>query len=356
MSEYLSSHLKRSNTFNPDLSIVIPVYCSEGCLVALYNAIVEALTPTGLSHELILVNDCSTDQSWQVIKSLCKASPQVMGVDLRRNFGQDNAILTGIRLACGKYIAIMDDDLQHHPKFLPALVQKIEEGADVVYANFQTKHQKLWKNVGSWINGKIAEWVLYKPKGIYLSPYKAICKDVAESICCYAGPTPYIDGLLFQVTSKIAQVPAEHYPRFDGRSSFSFLQSVGVSARLAFSFSVRPLRLISWCGFVFAVCGILLIACIIGYRLLFPELFTAEAVGWASLMVAILFAWGLQMIFFGTLGEYTGRTYLVVTGKPQAAIREVVNGPDQSNPRAAKRFVDEVRVVSQSDLSKRPRL
>src|SRR5258707_10672434 len=140
MSEHLSSHLNRSNTFNPpDLSIVIPVYCSEGCLVPLYDAIVEALRPTGLSHELILVNDCSADQSWEVIKSLCKASPQVVGVDLRRNFGQDNAILTGLRLARGKCIAIMDDDLQHHPKFLPDLVQKIAEGADVVYATFRTK-------------------------------------------------------------------------------------------------------------------------------------------------------------------------------------------------------------------------
>ena len=95
-------------------------------------------------------------------------------MDLRRNFGQDNAILTGLRFARGRAIAIMDDDLQHHPADLPALLAKLDEGLDVVYADFRIKHQAAWKNFGSWFNGKVAEWVLDKPKGIYLSPYKVI--------------------------------------------------------------------------------------------------------------------------------------------------------------------------------------
>jgi undecaprenyl-phosphate 4-deoxy-4-formamido-L-arabinose transferase len=334
------------------LSIVIPVYRSEGCLVALYDAIAEALTPTGLSYELILVNDSSPDQSWKVIESICQIDPRVVGVDLRRNFGQDNAILTGLRLARGKYIAIMDDDLQHHPKFLPVLLDKIEDGADVVYAHFRTKRQKLWKNIGSWINGKIAEWVLDKPGGIYISPYKVIRKDVAEMICNYQGPAPYIDGLIFQITSRIEQVPVEHYPRFEGRGNFTFLRSLGVSARLAFSFSARPLRLISWCGFAFAGLGLMLVIGVVCYRLFFPERFTAEAVGWASLMVAILFACGLQMIFFGVLGEYTGRTYLLVSRNPQTAIREVLNRdvPNSSMPGTEQERFEEVSVGRQSDL------
>lgn len=335
----------------PDLSIVIPVYRSEACLVALYDAIAEALGPSGLAYELILVNDCSPDLSWKVIESICRIDPSVTGVDLRRNFGQDNAILTGLRLARGKYIAIMDDDLQHHPKFLPDMVNKIEAGHDVVYANFRAKRQKLWKNAGSWLNGKIAEWVLDKPRGIYLSPYKLIRKDVAELICAYPGPTPYVDGLLFQTTSRIAQVPVEHYPRFEGRGNFTFLRSVGVSARLAFSFSAKPLRLISWCGFAFAGLGLLLVIGVVSYRLFFPELFTAEAIGWASLMVAILLACGLQMIFFGALGEYTGRTYLLVSRKPQTAIREVLNaGGHVSISGAEAERLEEVSIGSQPNL------
>lgn len=346
----MSQHQRDDDSGAPELSIVVPVYRSAGCLLALYDAIAEALTPLGIVFELILVNDCSPDHSWEMIESLCHTAPNVVGVDLRRNFGQDNAILTGLRLARGRYLAVMDDDLQHHPKFLPALLAEMKTGADVVYARFQTKRQKPWKNVGSWLNGRLAGWVLDKPKGIYLSPYKLIRREVAEAICEYPGPTPYIDGLLFQTTSRIAQVAVEHYPRFEGRGNFTFFRSVGVSARLAFSFSARPLRLISWCGFALAFIGMLLVAGVVCYRLFFPERFTAEAVGWASLMVAILFAGGLQMIFFGALGEYTGRTYLLVSRKPQTAIREILNGAARQDPVLAEEPFAEVSLGRESNL------
>lgn len=331
----------------PDLSIVVPVYRSEDCLVALYDAIDRELKSAGVSFELILVNDCSPDGSWRVIESLCRIDPNVVGVDLRRNFGQDNAILTGLRLARGRHVAVMDDDLQHHPKYLPALLEKLEEGADVVYAKFRTKRQKVWKNAGSWLNGKIAEWVLDKPRGVYISPYKVIRGEVAEAICDYPGPTPYVDGLLFQTTSRIAEVPAEHHPRFEGSGNFTFLRSVGVSARLAFSFSAKPLRMVSWCGFFLAALGMLLTVFVVGYRLLIPENFPAEAVGWASLMVAILLICGLQMIFFGALGEYAGRTYLLVSRKPQTAIREVLCKGDRVE---GNESLEEVGVGRRSDL------
>src|SRR5215471_8470005 len=119
---------------SPDLSIVVPVYRSEDCLIALVDAISAALDPTDRAYEVVLVNDGSPDNSWSMIESICRNNPQVIGVDLRRNFGQDNAIITGMRLSRGKYVAIMDDDLQHHPRDLPALLRKIEEDrTDAVY-------------------------------------------------------------------------------------------------------------------------------------------------------------------------------------------------------------------------------
>jgi undecaprenyl-phosphate 4-deoxy-4-formamido-L-arabinose transferase len=315
----------RDQSIQPDLSIVVPVYRSEDCLDALVCAIQQAMSPTGRHFEVMLVNDFSPDNSWAVIESLCDAHPNVVGVDLRRNFGQDNAIITGLRIARGKYVAIMDDDLQHHPRDLPALINKLEEGWDVVYADFSVKQQKLWKNLGSWFNGKVAEWVINKPKEIYLSPYKIIRKEVVEMICDYDGPDPYIDGLLFQVTARIAQIPAEHHSRHAGQSTYTFWKSVRVWARLAFSFSAKPLRVVSWFGFVLAGLGLLLALVVIAYRIFFPEDFGPAAVGWASLMVAILIVSGVQMIFFGVLGEYTGRTFRRVNNKPQTAIREVLN-------------------------------
>jgi polyisoprenyl-phosphate glycosyltransferase len=309
----------------PDLSIVVPVYRSEDCLEALIEAIAESLDPTNRGYEVVLVNDCSPDNSWGVIEAICRTNPNVVGIDLRRNFGQDNALITGLRQARGRYVAIMDDDLQHHPRDLLALLDKIEEGADAVYADFRLKRQKLWKNLGSWFNGKFAQWVINKPKDIYLSPYKIIRKEVVEMICRYDGPDPYIDGLLFQITSKITQIPVDHHRRYAGASTYTLWKSLRVWGRLAFSFSTRPMRLVSWLGFGFAALGLLLAVVVILYRLLFPEQFPPGAVGWASLMVALLVLSGIQMLFFGILGEYTGRTFLKVNDKPQAAIREVLN-------------------------------
>lgn len=323
----------------PDLSIVVPVYRSEDCLEALIDAIAEALNPTNRDYEVILVNDCSPDNSWAVIESICRRNPLVVGVDLRRNFGQDNAIITGLRLARGRYSAIMDDDLQHHPRDLPALLDKIEEGADAVYADFGVKRQKAWKNLGSWFNGKFAEWVINKPKDVYLSPYKIIRKEVVAAICNYDGPDPYIDGLLFQVTSRIAHIPVEHHPRYAGQSTYTFWKSLRVWARLAFSFSARPMRLVSWFGFAFATLGLILAAAVVLYRLVLPEDFSATAAGWASLMVALLVLSGIQMLFFGILGEYTGRTFVRVNNKPQAAIREVVNHPAPEAARLEEKVI-----------------
>lgn len=309
---------------SPLISIVIPVYQSEDCLPALYTAIVEVTSLMSWSYEIIFVNDFSHDGSWRVIESLCEVDQNVVGVDLRRNFGQDNAILTGLRAARGEYIAIMDDDLQHHPKFLPALMQEMINGHDVVYADFRTKKQKLWKNAGSWFNGKIAEWVLDKPKGMYISPYKVIRREVAELICEYPGPAPYIDGLLFQATARFSQVPVQHFSRHHGSGNFTLTRSVGVSARLAFSFSARPLRIIGVAGLFCSTLGLVLAAFVVSYRLLFPSDFGPEAVGWASLMVAILIAAGLQMICFGAMAEYIGRSYLLMSRKPQTSIREIL--------------------------------
>ncbi|MFY9611328.1 MAG: glycosyltransferase [Blastocatellia bacterium] len=315
----------RSHKLQPDLSIVVPVYRSEDCLEALVASVEKALAPTGRVYEVVLVNDFSPDGSWAVIESICARNANVVGVDLRKNFGQDNAIITGLRIARGSYVAVMDDDLQHHPGDLPALLARIEEGFDVVYAEFRAKKQRLWKNVGSWFNGRVAEWVINKPRDVYLSPYKIIRGEVAKMICGYEGPDPYIDGLLFQVTARITQIPADHHPRYAGRSTYTFWKSLRVWARLAVSFSAKPLRLVTWFGLLCAAFGLILAVAVVVYRLRWPEDFTTETVGWASLMVALLVVGGIQMMFFGVLGEYTGRTFLNVNRKPQSAIREVLN-------------------------------
>ena len=317
----------------PDLSIVVPAYRSADCLGALAAAVAAALGPTGWAYELILVNDGSPDDTWPVIERLCGADRRIVGIDLRRNFGQDNAILTGLRAARGRLIAVMDDDLQHDPADLPALLARLEQPdaggipPDVVYADFRRMRQATWKNLGSWFNGKVAEYVLDKPRGVYLSPYKVLRREVAELICRYHGPDPYVDGLLYLVTACFARVPVEHHLRHAGRGNYDLLRSVAVWGRLATGFSVRPLRLVTWCGLALGALGGLLAAAVVAYRLIYPERFAAAVAGWASLMVGLLVIGGVQMVFLGVLGEYVGRTHQAVGGKkPQAAVRVMIRG------------------------------
>ena len=310
----------------PQLSIVVPVYRSRDCLEPLVLAIEQAMSHASGAFEIILVNDNSPDDSWSRIEQLSHAHPSIIGVDLRKNFGQDSAILTGLGIARGKYVAIMDDDLQHDPNDLPRLVGALEQhNADVVYANFSAKkRQALWKNLGSAFNDRFARWVISKPKGIYLSPYKVIRGSVAKTICTYEGRQAYVDGLLFQVTSRITQIPAEHHERVAGTSNYTFWKSVRVWSHLAFSFSTAPLRLVTILGLTSACAGILMAALVTVYRIQSPQDFTRSDVGWASLMVAVLIIGGAQMFFFGVLGEYVGRTYITASRTPQTSIAAIV--------------------------------
>jgi len=194
-----------------------------------------------------------------------------------------------------------------------------------VYAHFRKQRHAYWKSLGSWFNGKVAEWLIDKPPYIYLSPFKIVRSEVAKLATVFDGPYPYLDSLLFQVTNRFSFVEVEHRERFAGASTYSFAKSFHVWTRLVFSFSVKPLRLVTWMGvltFAFGSVGAVLV---IIYRLMRPDQFSGEAVGWTSLMVTLLVLAGLQMLALGVLGEYVGRTHVNINRRPQAIIAETVS-------------------------------
>jgi glycosyltransferase involved in cell wall biosynthesis len=313
-----------------DISVVVPVYCSEDCLPVLEAAVDKAMRAAGFSYELLLVDDASSDRSWSVIKDLAQRNPAMKGLCHRRNFGQDNAIMTGIRHATGAAVVVMDDDLQHAPADIPKLHAEMERtGADVVYAHLRNRRVASWKKLGSWFNGKVAEWLIDKPSHIYLSPFKIVRRDVVELVATFDGAYPYFDGLLFQVTSRVAFIEVDQHDRFAGVSNYNFWNSLQVWSRLAFSFSVKPLRLVSWIGMFAFAFGCISAIVVVIYRLMRPDQFTGEAVGWASLMVALLVLGSLQMLALGVLGEYVGRTHVNINRRPQATIAETVSGCEQ---------------------------
>lgn len=323
--ERVVSTAQRAAPRTPNVSVVVPAYRSRDCLDELAERVRSVCHEAGESHELILVNDCSPDDTWAVIERLSRDDPAVVGINLRKNFGQDNAIMAGLNVARGAAVIIMDDDLQHDPGDIPALLAKLREGYDVVYAKYQKDHQKLWKNVGSWFNGKVAEVVLDKPKDVYLSPYKAIAASVVAEVVRYRGPYPYVDGLLFRTTSRMSQVPVSHHPRYRGRSTYTFWKSVAVWARLSTNFSVVPLRLAIVLGAVIAGLGFALATGFFVLRLLRPEI-ADSAVGWASIVISVLVLGGLQLLTLGVLGEYVGRMHLNLNNRPQYVVRDSRGG------------------------------
>ena len=229
-----------------EISIVIPVYNSHECVAEISRQIADAMGKNGISYEQIMVNDCSKDSSWDEIKKEAAKNPNLLGINLRKNGGQDSAILAGLNYASGKFVVIMDDDLQHSPYDIPKLYTEIQKGFDVVYADFESKKQKLWKNLGSWFNGKISEIALDKPKGIYLSPFKILSGDVVKEMCKFNNLFPYIDGLIFQVTRNITQIPIEHHKRELGKSNYNLIKSIKVFLRMLFGFSTIPLNIASY--------------------------------------------------------------------------------------------------------------
>lgn len=301
------------------ISVVIPVYNSEDNLEELMKQISAALRRK--KYQVVLVNDRSRDTSWQVMTTLKKKYPSLVAVNLRKNSGQDNAIMAGLRHAEGDIVVIMDDDLQHAPSDIPLLVKTLEEsGADVCYADFKQKKQALWKNLGSWFNGKIAEIAIGKPKGVYLSPFKAICGAVIEEVILYRGAFPYLDGLLFMVTDNFTEVPIEHHKRFSGSSNYNLVRSISVFLKLVTSFSIIPLRVASYAGFLVTLAGAGL-----GIYFLVEFLTTDNSImGWTSLVLLLIIFSGIMLISLGLLGEYIGRMYLNINHKPQYIVKEVL--------------------------------
>ncbi|AYO94459.1 glycosyltransferase family 2 protein [Xanthomonas campestris pv. olitorii] len=305
-----------------DLSIVIPVYRSESILPRLAEQLEKTLLPLyGDSFEVILVNDFSPDKSWQALQEIAATRPWWKIINLRKNAGQHNAILTGLRMSKGRYVVTMDDDLQHSPSDIPELIASLDGVYDVSYAKFHSKQHALWKRLGSRFNDLVANKLLGKPKGLYLSPFKAMVGGVRDEIVKFTGPHVYLDGLILSSTSRITTITIDHHQRIDGQSGYSLRKSISLWLKMATSFSLLPLRAASLTGIIFASVGFLLALGFIVQR------FTVNAmpVGWSSLMVSALILGGVQLMAVGIIGEYVGRVLLHVNGRPQSSIESTYN-------------------------------
>ncbi|MBF0391886.1 MAG: glycosyltransferase family 2 protein [Alphaproteobacteria bacterium] len=307
------------------LSVVIPVYGSEAILPELTSRLARVLAETPAfagRAEVVMVCDASPDDSWRVLSGLTREHGFLTAIRLRKNVGQHNAIMAGVRRARGAVVVTMDDDLQHSPSDIPALYAKIVEGADVCYVTFAKHHHAAWKLWGSRLNDVMARYLLGKPKNLYLSSFKAFRREIAEEIGNYPGPFVYIDGLILASTGNIASVGLDHNPRLTGKSGYSFKKSVLLWTEMATGFSVTPLRLASTVGLLTSGLGFVLAILFVIQKLTLDRM----PDGWSSLIVTVLIMGGVQLLALGAIGEYLGRVLLTSNRKPQYNVAETLGG------------------------------
>jgi undecaprenyl-phosphate 4-deoxy-4-formamido-L-arabinose transferase len=300
------------------LSIVVPVYNGATSVPTLVEALTRLEVPGGL--EIVLVNDCSPDNSLEVCRELCRRNAVALTVvNLARNFGEHNAVMAGLSHARGEYIINMDDDLQNPPEEVVRLWRYARDNAyDVVYTYYADKKHEAWRNLGSRFTNWCADHLLDKPKGLYLSSFRCMSAFVARNIVAHTGPFPYVDGLIMQVTQNIGRLEVQHLARAEGRSNYTIRRLVRLFMSMFLNFSVMPLRIGTLVGFIMAGLGVLV------FLVILIEAFSGRTPqGYASVMAAILLLAGVQLIMLGLVGEYLGRLFLTVNGKPQFIVRDV---------------------------------
>jgi len=304
-----------------DISVVVPVYNASLNLKILVDEISEVLKSNFDNYELILIDDNSLDNSWHKILELCKSNTWIKGIELRKNVGQHNAILAGLKFAEGNNIITMDDDCQNSPKYIVDLSNEVNKGFDVCYATYLIKKHNILRILASKINNLFVTLLFNKPLGLHLTSFRCISHDIKEEIIKNKSPSVYLDGLILSITQNISKISVTHNKRKSGTSNYTFFKLLSLWMQMATGFSIAPLRLASILGIVFSITGFIMSL----WLVFFKSPSTDIPMGWTSLIVVILFLGGIQLLALGVIGEYLGRTYLAANNYPQFSIRKTIN-------------------------------
>lgn len=300
---------------------MIPCYGSENTISAVVNEIIETVKLRNVfDYEIILVNDSSPDGVWQKIKNLSIVNERVRGINLSKNFGQHAALMAGYSQCNGEIVVSLDDDGQTPADELFSLIDKIDEGYDVVYGSYEEKRHSKFRNFGSYINKIMNEKLISKPKGLSATSYFAVKGYIISEIIRYNNPYPYVGGLIFRATQNITAVPVKHRKRELGISGYTFGKLIMLWLNGFTAFSVKPLRLATMIGFICSIFGFGYGCYTIIHKLVNPT----SPLGYSSMMAALMFIGGMLMLMLGLVGEYIGRIYISINEAPQYVIKEII--------------------------------
>ena len=304
------------------ISSVIPCYRSAetiGKVVAELDAAMGKLP--AYTYEIILVNDCSPDDTFEVIRGLCAQREDICGVNLARNFGQHAALMAGFGYTHGEVVVCLDDDGQTPADEVGKLLAGIEEGYDVVYAKYAHKQHSGFRNFGSKVNELMTRVMLGKPRELYLSSYFAASRFVIDEILRYKNPYPYVIGLVLRTTKNITNVEVAHREREVGVSGYTMGKLLGLWFNGFTAFSIKPLRIATAMGCLTACGGFLYGIYTVVKKFVNPNV----PIGFSAMMAALVFIGGMIMLMLGLIGEYIGRIYISLNNSPQYVIRECIN-------------------------------
>lgn len=308
------------------ISVVIPCYKSSQTIGKVVEMTAEELERLGYpEYEFVLVDDCSPDggETAARLRSLSEEHDFVKAVLLAKNVGQHNALMAALNYAQGDLIIGMDDDMQTHPSQIQYLLAELEKGYDIVYGYYPEKKASGFRSLGSYFNYLSVRVLIGKPKELKTSSFWVLRKFVRDSVIEYKNPYAYIQGLFLRTTRNISCVPIKHFEREVGASGYTFSKLVKLWSNIM-GFSVVPLRLATWAGGLFAALGIVGALVVFIRKLMIPTM----AIGWPSMMVAICFFSGINLMVLGLVGEYIGRMFLGLNREPQYVVREVLGGKD----------------------------
>jgi glycosyltransferase involved in cell wall biosynthesis len=289
-----------------DISAVVPVYESARTLDELYQRLSVVLDSMTDSWELVLVNDGSSDESWERLKALSRCDRRVVSINLLRNFGQHNALMCGLRTSTGRYVVTMDDDLQHPPEEIPKLVKELEEkGADAVLGGYGSRKHSPFRKAGSLLVRQGSFYLLGIPRTLQMTSFRIIRRTIVEEIVRNRSPRPRVGLILLSVTRNVTGVRTEHHARIDGRSRYSLPRLVGDFMDNILNYSPRLPRRFGYAGLVAVLLALALTTLL------------------EAALLTLVFS-GLALMACGIAGEYR-RRIVHASDRPQYVVGECLN-------------------------------
>ncbi len=303
-------------------SIVIPVYNSESTLNILCNRIIHVFEDLSLDYEIILVDDCSRDNSWNILKDLHAKNSKIKIIHLIKNYGQHNAILCGLNCAKGEFIITMDDDLQTLPEEIPKLIHKIDNGFYVVYGNYIIKNHSRIENFFSNRFQMFIHYILDIPNRVFISSFVIYSADVVKNVASIKSSYVFLPALVRRSVpaNKITNVDVNHNPRNVGKSNYNIREYISLSLNLIINYSVLPLVIVGIFGILISVISFCYGIYIIVRYTIDP---TNGLMGWNSLMAALMFIGGTILFSIAIIGEYLRRILTEVSYGQQYVIGEM---------------------------------